>query len=428
MTAMLNCPGIQNVLLEAKSLVRSALGIPDPWKRFRKFERAIHPDTWTGQPAVLAWARKTVDQFSGSEPPEAFERSQDPSVCRGYELRRKHQAAFSGKRRELADCIRVLIHVPGLISPAALSLFRNLGQGFELLGLPTAYWPEGDPLEPHLHAFRPTLLLSVDHKWYPRTRTVSADDVIILQEYRKRSPLVLGLSSNHFPTEPARLREQLTEARKLRVDFFYSFQCQEAIRRKYLLFFQVGFPVASCEFGANPSVFYPVPNVERDLNYVFLASSNAEKWPRYFEYFDPLLREFPGLILGPGWSRSTTSWLPDHHQKYLYARAKIGLNLHLPFQIAEPTELNERAYNLAACGVPQLMDRPALLSTRLGMTAVFAAATPSEYAELFRYILTQPQEALDRAMLAMEEVFTHHTVAHRADALIEFLQTKVEHN
>jgi len=161
---------------------------------------------------------------------------------------------------------------------------------------------------------------------------------------------------------------------------------------------------------------------------VFLASSNAEKWPRYFEYFDPLLREFPGLILGPGWSRSTTSWLPDHHQKYLYARAKIGLNLHLPFQIAEPTELNERAYNLAACGVPQLMDRPALLSTRLGMTAVFAAATPSEYAELFRYILTQPQEALDRAMLAMEEVFTHHTVAHRADALIEFLQTKVEHN
>jgi spore maturation protein CgeB len=99
----------------------------------------------------------------------------------------------------------------------------------------------------------------------------------------------------------------------------------------------------------------------------------------------------------------------------------MGINLHVPFQLASPTEINERAYNIAACGTPQLTDHPALLRQRLPLESVYAAETPSEYARLFSQILSEPEEARDKALVAMEHVLTHHTVVHRADSFIEFL-------
>ena len=117
--------------------------------------------------------------------------------------------------------------------------------------------------------------------------------------------------------------------------------------------------------------------------------------------------------------------VPDAHMRHLYGRAKVGINLHVPSQISEPTELNERAYNLAASGVPQLMDYPALLPARFSENAVFAARTPREYAELFYRVLSNPAEAEDRAALALEEVMARHTVVHRADALLEFIRDRV---
>src|SRR5262249_36101746 len=161
-------------------------------------------------------------------------------------------------------------------------------------------------------------------------------------------------------------------------------------QKKYRPFFDAGFRVTSCEFGANPLLFYPVPGAERDLNFVYLAATNFEKWVRLCEYLDSLLREYPGLIIGPGWPRAAATMIPDEQMRHLSARARVGLNLHVPFQIAEPTELNERAYNLAACAVPQLTDRPALLSARFRADSVYAADNPAEYAAQFRRIIDNP--------------------------------------
>ena len=141
------------------------------------------------------------------------------------------------------------------------------------------------------------------------------------------------------------------DARTLGVDFIYSFHASEFVRTQYRPFTDRGFRVLSVEFGANPILFHPLPGgTERDLNFVYLASCNAEKWERETQYLSKVFHNHPGLILGPGWPRTTVSSLPPHQLRFLYARAKVGVNLHVPFQIAEPTELNERAYNLAACG------------------------------------------------------------------------------
>src|SRR5262249_24063464 len=155
-------------------------------------------------------------------------------------------------------------------------------------------------------------------------------------------------------------------------DFFYSFQAEAFVRTRYRPFTDRGFRVLSLEFGANPIQFHPVAGIERDLNFVFLASNNAEKWEREIAFFARVFHNHPGVILGPGWRRRTASHLPPHQLRFLYARAKVGVNLHVPFQIADPTELNERAYNLAASGVPQLMDNPALLPERFGPGCVYS--------------------------------------------------------
>ena len=166
-------------------------------------------------------------------------------------------------------------------------------------------------------------------------------------------------------------------------------------------------------------MYYPVVGQERDLDYVFLGSAHFEKWPRYYEYFRNVLAARPGAIVGTGWSFAVRDWLPEDVHRKLYARARVGLNLHVPFQIEAASELNERAYNLAACGVPQLLDHPALLPQRFDPRSLYVASTPAEYEQLFHRILARPAEAAERADRALEEVLTRHTIFHRADRFLD---------
>ena len=107
--------------------------------------------------------------------------------------------------------------------------------------------------------------------------------------------------------------------------------------------------------------------------------------------------------------------------RYLYARAKVGLNLHLEEQLDWANELNERTYILAACGVPQLLDDPALLPSRFDKNGLFIADSPAEYTELFEYILNHPDKAKQKTLLAQREVFEKHTWFHRAEKLVSDL-------
>ena len=109
----------------------------------------------------------------------------------------------------------------------------------------------------------------------------------------------------------------------------------------------------------------------RDLDYVFLASINPAKWSRYFSYLTDIFINRYGYIDGPGWEFGWSGSIDPLRDLFLYARAKVGLNLHLKEQIEWPCELNERTYMLATCGVPQLMDNPALLPKKGSIPTVF---------------------------------------------------------
>ncbi len=410
---------LQTALLEAKSVVRSILGVPDPWKQFRRFESRIHPDTWRRQAELLDWS-----SHAATQPAPQPDGVADPELRRGLEVREQVLTKFKDSWRSAADRWRVLIHLPNfIVSPAGYSLFWNLGAGIKWLGIPVAFWEHGTPIDAHLRDFEPTLLLSIDHIWYGLSREVDGPASAI-KSYRQGRQLALGLSSNHFSTDPAILSPQLDLGRALGVDFYYSFQCPESVTQRYQPHRDRGFPVLSLEFAANPLVYYPLTGVPRDVDYVYLAATNFEKWARCCEYLAEPLARHPGLIVGPGWTNAAAAMVTEDQARALYARARIGLNLHVPFQIADPSEINERAYNLAACAVPQLTDRPALLRERLGERAVFAADSPTEYAELFEFILSHPDESRKRGLRAMEEILAAHTVFHRAESLFRFVSDR----
>lgn len=130
--------------------------------------------------------------------------------------------------------------------------------------------------------------------------------------------------------------------------------------------------------------------------------------------------EFLG-ISRPFWPQAARARVDEPLHRYLYARAKVGLNLHVPFQLNDATELNERAYNLAACGVPQLMDNPKSLPERFRPESVYVGATPAECRQQFERMLKRPEEARERALNALEDVYAGHTIFHRANTIMSQL-------
>jgi hypothetical protein len=408
--------------IELKSLARRALGIPDPWGDFRRLLRAVHPDTWGGQDAVYRWL-DTQRVQAENENEANFRNSPDPVVRHGRQWRDEVIARFRDQCADRAGRFRLLLFIPAYEATAAgYSLFMNLAAGFRLLGLPAACWHQGEPLAPHLESFAPTVLLANDAEVYDPADYLTYCDWDAIQQYRRRSSLAIGLVASPYPKTASVWPERLAHARRLGVDFFYCFQAPEFSGRRHRVYHDHGFPVLSLEFGANPLVYYPVPGVERDLDYVFLGSAHFEKWEQYCRFFRQIVAQQPGLIAGPGWGPAVRTRIEELLHRYLYARAKVGLNLHVPFQLDDASELNERAYNLAACGVPQLTDAPRLWPERFRTGSLFVGTTPAEYAEQYQRILKRPDEAQQRALSALEDALTRHTIFHRAQAFVDQLE------
>jgi len=377
--------------------------------RFHRFEREIHSATWARHEKILHWAEMCAK--NAKETADNFKNSADPVVRLGYELRQRALANFKNKLKHIAG-LRVLVHTPDSShSPGGFSVFNNLIQSLNFLGVPTTSIPFDGSTRQYLYRFRPTVLISSDHQSY-----LGRIDWTEIEKYRATNPLQVGLTASLREYGNTALTERLRWAKAHGVDFYYSFRSPEYLRerKEYRPFFEDGYEIVSVEFGANILQYYPVPGITRDLSYVFLASSNSDKWSRYHRYLTRIFKKYPGFIDGPGWRR-VARWAPQDTHRYLYARAKVGINLHIADSINWASELNERTYILAACGVPQLVDAAKLLGKRFGADSVFSAHSPRGYNELFGEMLENPEEGMKRALRALCDVYERHTTFHRAE-------------
>lgn len=374
----------------------------------KSFERKIHPATWEEHDSILKWAmtQTEVDKDHCLSDSQIFRR--------GHELRQSVLAEFRNKYQMLAG-IRILIHLPSKdSSPGGYSLFSNLIDSIKYLGVPCEKLDWEESISDKFKSFQPSIFLSSDNDAYKNRIDWDA-----VKHYRSSKQLRIGLTASIEAYGNTSLSHRLSWAKAQNIDFFYSFRSSEYLKSRidYKPFYLEGYSIFCVEFGANPLHYYPVGCINQNLPYVFLASSNSDKQQRYDDWLTPIVKNYPGFIDGPGWTK-INRFAPTMIHRYLYARAKVGINLHVDLSIDWASELNERTYILAACGVPQLIDNPMLLLNRFSKGAMFHASSPKDYLDLFQHILESPSEAQDRAAVSLEEVYNKHTTFHRAESFI----------
>lgn len=399
-------------LLARGSRIRAALPFTDTG-RMRKLIHSIHPHTLGMHEQVVEWARDRAAMADGFGSADDLVGA-DPRMTRWAQ--RIGRLATQFQDRYAADaCPRFLLQIPFEEAVAWASLIANLADGLEFIGAPVRLLTWNDRIEVVLDDFRPTVLLVIGHEPY-----IPHIDWDAVRRYRKRSELLIGVAAGpeDWPGARAEVERLLDWADRERIGFFYRWDPIHGDRR-YRRHIESGFELLTIEYGANPLIYRPVAGMARDLDYVFLGSAHSDKWHRYVRYFSPILTEHPGFLLGPAWPTGPTKVIPREAHRYLYARAKVALNLHIGKQISRSLQLNERVYNVAACGAPQLVDDPMLLLRRFSRDAFFVASTPDEYRRTFEMLLEEPDESARRADLGQEEVLSRYTVFHVADALVQ---------
>ncbi len=178
-----------------------------------------------------------------------------------------------------------------------------------------------------------------------------------------------------------------------------------------------GFVVYHIPFAANPLFHFSSPVISEELDYVFLGSANFDKINRYNIFFNKLIHHYVGLIDGPGWPWSSKFQYASSIDKYIYAQSKIALNLHIDEQIREPRELNERTYILAACGITQVIDNPAILKNK--MPLLNATCSDTDYYSDFYRLLNSSERKAEDALRLIEYIYDQETVFDRINSLME---------
>ena len=149
------------------------------------------------------------------------------------------------------------------------------------------------------------------------------------------------------------------------------------------------------------------------VEYAIENGVNIKVWGGYREHFvgSPILRVWQGQIWG------------EEQVKALCA-AKVGLNFHVDHQAGELNRgLNLRAFELAACGVFQLLQRvPSLGEFFEEGKEIVCFETKEEMLDKIRYYLAHESERRRIADAARQRVLRQHTWAHRVASMIPHLE------
>lgn len=103
----------------------------------------------------------------------------------------------------------------------------------------------------------------------------------------------------------------------------------------------------------------------------------------------------------------------------LYTNCAINLNAHIE-EHRDWDTVNLRVFDSLACGGFVLSDWVESLENWLGDSVVFTDGYEDEWAKLVRY-LADPELRKEKAKIGQKIVLEHHSYAHRADSLMQYL-------
>jgi hypothetical protein len=372
--------------------------------KFRNFENSINSKTWSKHDEILKWANIAAKSNN-----LIYEEEYSQKIR--HNLLEEFYMKYSNDRRYI-----FLIHVPNKnVSPGGYSVFNNLIVALNYMGISAFAFNTIHDFNIKIEQYKPTIILASDH-----TESINTINWSKLNEFKKNNKILIGLTASaEDDVNDLPLKLRLERAKKNKIDFFYSFTSPEYTKTHsaFNLFNTYNFDIINFEFSANPLFHFPISQKEKDINFIFLASTNSDKRTRYYSFLKKIFKNYDGFIDGPGWHKIKNYSSAETH-KFLYSRSKIGLNLHIENSINYLSELNERTYILAACGIPQLVDNAKLLNLRFNKDSMFIANSTIEYFDLFQYMLKNDFECSQRAKNAFVEVYEKHTIFHRITNLI----------
>ena len=233
-------------------------------KRKTKLQRSLekHQFNWLFNSAtvrqhdvILTQAEFALNHRAEHENIETCLNSPDPVVQQGARLKMDLEAAFRNCMAGVSD-ERILIQIPDArFSPAGYSLFSNLMESLNFIGIPAQALGWDEDTQKALDQFKPTVLLSSDNHEYLRRI-----DWNVIGRYKANQRLRVGLSAALEEYESTPLLPRLAWAKEHKINFYYSYRDEDYVknRKEYQPFFDAGFQIVFIPFGANILHYFPV--------------------------------------------------------------------------------------------------------------------------------------------------------------------------
>jgi len=275
---------------------------------------------------------------------------------------------------------------------------------------------------------RPTGLLQ---RW--RARGTGERLVQALQQYRPELVLVVDTAA----VPGAQVLELKREHRATWAAWFVGEACTladiEAVGSMYDALFVPGSdlvervrgpampPVLHLEPGCDPSVHRQVPARDQfRANVVFAGAATP-----YRETMLSGLVEFGLALWGPGWRRTGLRDYCRGEETRLddfvraYAGASVAVNVHREGAGRTATGCNHRVFEVAAIGVPQVVDERADLALHfLPGQELLTFVTAAELRAHVQALLQDPPAAERMAQAARQRVLAEHTYMHRMATIL----------
>lgn len=186
----------------------------------------------------------------------------------------------------------------------------------------------------------------------------------------------------------------------------------------------LGRPVELLPLAADPSVYRPVRSKDHyRANVVFAGGASSAR-----ELYLSDLLEFGLAVWGPGWRRTT---LRDYCRGELkdtaeyiraYGGASVAVNLHRDVEapVEERAYCNQRVFELAAMGLPQVVDfRADLVKWFEPGRHLLTFSSPAELKARVETLLHDPPLAEELGAGCRQQALACHTHMHRARRILE---------
>jgi len=179
-------------------------------------------------------------------------------------------------------------------------------------------------------------------------------------------------------------------------------------------------PVYYLAAGCDPSVHRPMRARDRfRANVVFVGTATAHRERMLYE-----LVEYGLAVWGPGWRRTR---LKDYcrgellqHEDYVRAYAGASVAINIPCVEGSPSGVDRRLFELAAIGVPQVVeDSPDLHQYFREGSEILVARDTTDLRSLTAEALHDRAWAEQVGAGARQRALTEHTYMHRMWALLE---------